>query len=59
MKKILLLVLEAIAKDVRHKVGEKASCSGLWRSGNEYIALTEGERFPFLGGIEWVLVVSV
>lgn len=59
MTKLLLKLLELLAEDVKFKSGEKAPFSGLFRSGKEYIALTEGERFPpsFLGG--WQLVVNV
>jgi hypothetical protein len=59
MKKLLLLLLELTAKDIRHKTGEKASVSGVWRSGDEYIPLSRGERFiPSRDGI-WVLVCSL
>ena len=59
IKSILLWLLEMVAEEVTHKTGEKASVSGLYRSGDEIVALTVGERFPPLGNGVWVLIVSV
>ena len=59
IKSILLWLLELTAEEVVHKTGEKASVSGLYRSGDEIIPLSKGERFvPSEDGV-WVLVVSV
>jgi hypothetical protein len=59
MKKLLLKLLELLSNDIRQKTGERAIVSGVWRSKDEYIALTAGERFPPLGDMTWRLVVSV
>jgi len=59
IKSILLWLLEMTAEEVTHKTGEKASVSGIWRSEDEFVALTKTERFPPLGNGVWVLVVSV
>lgn len=59
MKKLLLSLLELTAKEIKCKIGTKASFSGLYRSGKEYIALTKGERFPPCQNDYWILVVSV
>jgi hypothetical protein len=59
MKRILLKLLERFSENITHKTGEKASVSGIWRSGSEYIALTKGERFIPSDTCIWVLVVSV
>jgi len=59
MKKLLLKLLELLSDDIRQKTGEKAIVSGIWRSKDEYIALTVGERFPPFGDMTWTLVVSV
>ena len=61
MKKLLLWLLEATAQELHCKTGTRATVSGIFRNGNEFIALTVGERFPPtpLGNQFWTLVVSV
>jgi len=59
-KTILLFFLELTSEEIIHKTGEKASVSGLYRSGKEIIPLSKGERFPPSSfSPEWILVVSV
>jgi hypothetical protein len=59
-KKILLFFLELTSEEIIHKTGEKASFSGLYRNGKEFIALSKGERFPPSSfSSKWILVVSV
>jgi hypothetical protein len=59
MKKLLLALLELTAKEIKGKTGTKATVSGVYRSGSEYIALTKKETFPPCLDDWWVLVVSV
>lgn len=59
MKKIVFNILECFSEKVTHTTGEKASVSGVWRSGNEYIPLTKGERFPPSKDRKWNLVISL
>lgn len=59
MKKLLLTLLELTAKKIEVKTGTKATVSGLYRSGSEYIPLSKGERFPPCLDDWWVLIVSL
>lgn len=59
MKKIIFNILECFSEKVIHTTGEKASVSGVWRSGDEYIPLTKGERFPPSQDRKWNLVISL
>lgn len=59
MKKILLILLELIATDIRHVTGERASVSGIFRSKKEYIPLSKSETFPPLGDGVWHLVCKL
>jgi hypothetical protein len=59
MKKALLYLLEVFGETHYGYTGEKAKFSGIWRSGEEYIPLSKGERFiPSTNG-EWVLVCKL
>jgi len=61
IKSILLWLLEMVAEEVTHKTGERASVSGLYRSGDEIIPLSKGETFPNTPLVDnkfWKLVVS-
>lgn len=46
MKKFLLVLLEFFEKEHVQKTGEKAEYSGIYKNGNNYIALTKGETLP-------------
>jgi hypothetical protein len=59
MKKLLLNLLEIFAEELVQKTGEKCIQSGIWRSGNQYIPLSYGERFPPCKTDYWYLVVAV
>ena len=62
IKSILLWLLEATAEELQCKTGTKAPVSGIYRCGEEFIALTVGERFPNTPSVDnkfWKLVVSV
>jgi hypothetical protein len=59
IKKILLFLLEINSKTIVSKTGQKALYSGLYRSGDDIIALTKGETFPPSIDSKWVLVVNV
>lgn len=59
MKQILLTILELCKFNIIQKTGEKAFCSGVWRSSREYIPLTKGERFPPSPTNKWYLVVNL
>jgi hypothetical protein len=59
IKKILLSLLEMNSEATVGRTGKKASVSGLYRSGKDYIALTKGETFPPSIDLCWILVVSV
>jgi hypothetical protein len=59
IKKILLSLLEINSEKVNGKTGQKARYSGIYRSGEEFIALTKGETFPPSISNIWILVVSV
>jgi hypothetical protein len=59
MKRLLLWLLEVATLTEYGKTGTKATHSGIWRSGKEFIALTKGERFPPCKNDWWILVVSV
>jgi len=62
IKSILLWLLEATAEELQCKTGTKAPVSGIYRCGEEFIALTVGEKFPPTPLVDnqfWTLVVSV
>jgi hypothetical protein len=59
IKKLLLSLLEINSEDITGTTGKKASVSGIYRSGKEFIALTKGETFPPVVDVCWNLVVSV
>jgi hypothetical protein len=61
IKSILLWLLEQNAQELHCKTGTQAPVSGIWRSGEEFIALTVGETFPPSPTKSqfWTLVVSV
>jgi hypothetical protein len=59
IKKFLLSLLEISSEKVTEKTGQKAKFSGIYRSGNEFIALTKKETFPPSTSNIWILVVSV
>jgi hypothetical protein len=59
MKKLLLASLQALEPKLVQRTGEKAEKSGLYKSGNEIIALTKGERFPPSKDATWKIIVSV
>ena len=59
MKKLLLKLLEFTTVKEYCKTGTKCPLSGIWRSENEYIPLSKGERFPPCKNDWWILVVSV
>lgn len=59
MKKIVFNILEYFSEKITHTTGEKASISGVWRSGDEYIPLSKGERFPPSPDRKWNLVTSL
>jgi hypothetical protein len=59
MRSILLIILEFFEDTIIQKTGEKAICSGIWRSEKQYVALTRHEVFPPLGNYKWTLVVRV
>jgi hypothetical protein len=59
IKKILLFLLEMNSKTIISKTGQKAFYSGLYKSGNNFVALTKGETFPPSIDSKWVLVVNV
>ena len=59
MKKIIFNILESFSEKITHTTGEKASVSGVWRSGDEYIPLSKGERFPPSPDRKWNLVISL
>jgi hypothetical protein len=54
-----LSLLEINSEDITGTTGKKASVSGIYRSGKEFIALTKGETFPPSISNIWILVVSV
>lgn len=59
MRKLLLNLLEFFTEEVTQKTGERAFCSGVYRSENEYIPLSKGERFPPSKSDYWYLVVKL
>jgi hypothetical protein len=59
MKKLLLLLLELIEPKAIEKTGKKAIKSGLYKSGNQIIPLSKGERFPPSKNNLWKIIVSV
>ncbi len=59
MKKVLLWLLEQTAAEVAGKTGTKAPCSGVWRSGNEFIPLSKNETFPPSKNDWWFLVINL
>lgn len=61
MRKLLLRLLERFEKNLKHKTGEKASISGVYRSFDEYIPISKGERMPpnKKYGVSWKLVVRL
>jgi hypothetical protein len=59
IKKFLLTLLEMTSESVYAKTGQKAFYSGLYRSGNSFVALTKGETFPPSINAQWTLVVNV
>lgn len=59
IKKILLWLLEITEEKVTYKTGQRVLRSGIYRSEDEYVCLSIGERVPPLGDSNWVLVVSV
>lgn len=59
MKKLLLTILELLETELNHKTGEKATKSGLYRSGKEIIALSKDERFPPSKSNIWKIIVSI
>lgn len=60
MKTFVLKLLELFfGGKGRYNIGQKAPISGIYRSGNEYIALTISERFPPHECKHWYLVISV
>jgi hypothetical protein len=61
IKKLLLSLLEINSKDITGSTGRVAITSGVYRSGDEYIPLSQGETFPPAAGnaVVWNLVVSL
>lgn len=61
MKKILLVLLEFFEKEHVQFPGTKAEYSGIYRNGNDYIAITKGERIPpeKIHKLGWRLIVDV
>jgi hypothetical protein len=59
MKKLLLASLQALEPKLEQRTGTKALKSGLYRSGNEIIPLSKGERFPPSPSNVWKIIVSV
>lgn len=61
IKKLLLSLLEINSKEIIGKTGRVAIMSGVYRSGKQYIPLSEGETFPPSSGksVTWSLVVSL
>jgi hypothetical protein len=61
IKKILLFLLEMNSEDIVGSTGKKATVSGIYRSGDQYIPLSKNEKFPPSSdkGVQWDLVVSV
>lgn len=59
MNKLILKISEYFSEKITHTTGEKASVSGVWRSGDEYIPLSKGERFPPSPNRKWNLVISL
>lgn len=59
MKKLLLASLQALESKLEQKTGEKALKSGLFRSGDEIIPLSKGEKFPPSKNNIWKIIVSV
>lgn len=59
IKKILLSLLEMNSDKTLGRTGKKTYVSGIYRSGEQFVALTKGETFPPSLNSRWVLVVSV
>jgi hypothetical protein len=59
IKKILLFLLEMNSKTIFSKTGQKAPYSGLYRSGDDIIALTKGEKFPPSLSSKWKLITNI
>jgi hypothetical protein len=59
MKKLLLSSLQLLEPKLEQKTGEKALKSGLFKSGDEIIPLSKGERFPPSTTNIWKIIVSV
>lgn len=52
-------MLEYLGDCTTHKTGTRAFKSGVYRCGDEYIALSKGEKFPPCETDYWLIVVSV
>lgn len=59
IRKILLLLLELFEEKMECRIGQRAPYSGVYRDGDDYIALTKWERFPPNVNGVWKLVVKV
>lgn len=62
VKVFLLKILEYGAIDVTHITGQRASYSGIYRNGTQFIPLSKYEIFPPCKGCNsstWVLVVQL
>jgi hypothetical protein len=59
IKKILLFLLEMNSKTIISKTGQKAHYSGLYRSGDDIIALTKGEKLPPSLSSKWKLITNI
>ena len=59
IKKILLFLLEMNSKTIVSKTGQKAPYSGLYRSEDDIIALTKGEKFPPSLSSKWNLITNI
>ena len=59
MRKLLLYLLEVFEETHYGYTGEKCKMSGVWRSGDEYIPLSKGERFIPEVGEPWKLVCKL
>ena len=59
IKKILLFLLEMNSKTIISKTGQKAPYSGLYRSEDDIIALTKGEKLPPSLSSKWKLITNI
>lgn len=61
IRKILLTLLEMNSETFIGATGKRASFSGIYRSGEQFIPLSKNETFPpsSSAGVLWTLVVKV